>query len=50
MGTGVTVQVRLDADRGDASAAIYAARQWKFDPAPKDSTEVIEFEFKNPAS
>ena len=33
-----------------ASAALDAARQWKFDPAPKDSTEVIEFEFKNPAS
>jgi TonB family protein len=33
-----------------ASAALDAARQWKFDPAPKDSTEVIEFEFQNPAS
>ena len=33
-----------------ANAALDAARQWKFDPAPKDSTEVIEFEFKNPAS
>jgi len=33
-----------------ASAALDAARQWEFDPAPKDSTEVIEFEFKNPAS
>jgi protein TonB len=33
-----------------ASAALDAARQWKFDPAPKDSTGVIEFEFKNPAS
>ena len=33
-----------------ASAALDAARQWEFDLAPKDSTEVIEFEFKNPAS
>ena len=33
-----------------ATAALDAVKQWKFDSAPKDSTEVIEFEFKNPAS
>lgn len=33
-----------------ANAALDAVKQWKFDSAPKDSTEVIEFEFKNPAS
>ncbi len=31
-------------------SAVNAVKQWKFEPAPKDSTEIIEFEFKNPAS
>jgi len=32
------------------TSAVDAVKQWKFDAAPKDSTEIIEFEFKNPAS
>lgn len=32
------------------SAAIDAVKQWKFEPAPKDTTEIIEFEFKAPSS
>ncbi len=33
-----------------ANAAIDAVKQWKFESAPKNSVEIIEFEFKNPAS
>jgi TonB family protein len=29
-------------------AAIEAAKKWKFEPGPKDTTEIIEFEFKDP--
>jgi TonB family protein len=33
-----------------STAATDAVKQWKFEPAAKDSTEIIEFEFKNPAN
>jgi TonB family protein len=32
------------------SAAVEAAKKWKFEPGPKDTTEIIEFEFKDPSS
>jgi len=32
------------------TAAIDAVKQWKFEPAAKDTTEIIEFEFKDPSS
>jgi TonB family protein len=32
------------------TAAIDAVKQWKYEPAAKDSTEIVEFEFKDPSS
>jgi TonB family protein len=32
------------------SAAVDAVKKWKFEPGPKDSVEIIEFEFKDPTS
>ncbi len=32
------------------SAAIDAVKKWKFEPGPKDTVEIIEFEFKEPTS
>lgn len=32
------------------SSALEAVRKWKFEPGPKDTTEIIEFEFKDPNS
>jgi TonB family protein len=32
------------------SAAVDAVKKWKFEPGPKDTVEIIEFEFKDPAS
>jgi TonB family protein len=32
------------------SAAVDAVKKWKFEPGPKDTTEIIEFEFKDPSS
>jgi len=32
------------------SAAMDAVKKWKFEPGPKDTVEIIEFEFKDPAS
>jgi TonB family protein len=29
-------------------AAVDAVKKWKFEPGPKDTTEIIEFEFKDP--
>jgi len=33
-----------------AAAAVEAAKKWKFEAGPKDTTEIIEFEFKDPSS
>jgi TonB family protein len=30
------------------SAAVDAVKKWKFEPGPKDTVEIIEFEFKDP--
>jgi TonB family protein len=30
------------------SAAVDAVKKWKFEPGPKDTIEIIEFEFKDP--
>jgi TonB family protein len=32
------------------SAAVDAVKKWKFEPGPKDTVEIIEFEFRDPAS
>jgi TonB family protein len=32
------------------SAAVDAVKKWKFETGPKDTVEIIEFEFKDPAS
>lgn len=32
------------------SAAVDAVKKWKFEPGPKDTVEIIEFEFKDPTS
>ncbi len=32
------------------SAAVEAVRKWKFEPGPKDTSEIIEFAFKDPNS
>jgi len=32
------------------SAAVEAAKKWKFEAGAKDTTEIIEFEFKDPSS
>jgi len=29
-------------------AAVDAVKKWKFEPGPKDTTEIIEFEFREP--
>ncbi len=29
-------------------AAVDAVKKWKFEPGPKETTEIIEFEFKDP--
>jgi len=31
-----------------AAAAVKAVTEWRFEPGPRDTTEVIEFEFDNP--
>ena len=31
-------------------AAVDAVKKWKFEPGPKDTVEIIEFEFRDPAS
>lgn len=31
-----------------ASAALKAVNAWRFEPGPKETTEIIEFEFDNP--
>jgi TonB family protein len=30
------------------SAAVDAVKKWKFEPGPKETVEIIEFEFKDP--
>ena len=30
------------------SSAVDAVKKWKFEPGPKETTEIIEFEFKDP--
>ncbi|MGB9334698.1 MAG: energy transducer TonB [Candidatus Acidiferrales bacterium] len=30
------------------TSAVDAVKKWKFEPGPKDTTEIIEFEFKDP--
>lgn len=30
------------------TAAVDAVKKWKFEPGPKDTVEIIEFEFKDP--